>query len=110
MATPSPMSEQTLMVYSAMSITCESPSTTAIPPTTASAPTPDRQRRRDDGAEDEQEDEERERQRDELGADEVVLEHAVEVVHEGHLAGAGDGELGRAELARARPGSGRAPP
>ena len=39
MATPSPISEQTLMVYCAMSRTSESPETTATPPTTASAPT-----------------------------------------------------------------------
>jgi hypothetical protein len=58
---------------------------------------PDGQGRRYDRAEDEQEDEKRERQRDEFGADEVVLEHSIEVVHERHFAGACDGEVRRAK-------------
>ena len=58
---------------------------------------PDGQRGRDDCPEDEQQDEERERQRNDLGADQVVPKHTVEVVHEGHLAGARDREFGRAK-------------
>ena len=75
------MSEHTLTVNCATSVTPEMRKTNAIPPSD------DRERAYADGqhggnggTEDEEQDEQRERQRDDLGADEVVLEEPVEIV------------------------------
>ena len=86
MATPVPMSEQTLIVYCAMSVTRERAVTMATPPTTASPPTPTGRVAAVTVRNTQEQDEERQRERDHLGAEQVVLEDAVEVVHVRHAA------------------------
>ena len=56
------------------------------------------QRRGDDGAKREQENEQRERKRHDLRTHEIVIEHAIEVIHERHFARARDDEVGRAQM------------
>ena len=51
-----------------------------------------RQDRGDRRTEHEEQDDERERQRDDLGAKQIVLERPVQIEHEGNAAGAVDGE------------------
>ena len=65
---------------------------------------PDGQRRRDGRAKDDEQDQQGEGHRDELGAEQVVLEGPVEVVGEGHPARAVDGDAVRAQRRRAAPG------
>ncbi len=66
-------------------------------PLTASAPTPTGSAASNDRAEHEQQDQKLlSGNRGTISrADEIVLEDAIEVVHEGDIAGARDGELGR---------------
>ena len=97
MATPSPMSEQTLTVYSATSTKRERKSTKAIPPTTASAAYADGQHRRDEAPETSRRTRSASGQREQLRAQEIALERVIEVVHVRQPARALDRERRRPE-------------
>ena len=86
MATPVPMSEQTLIVYCAMSSGVRQRRHDGDAADDGQPADADGQGRRGHRPEHEEQDDERQRQGHDLGAEQVVLERTIEVVHEGHAA------------------------